>query len=241
VSAGQSLQYGFLGGLRRYADQHKASVRTFAVATVLVAIVAYFIMHTARQPEVHQAAPVITMVTIQPPKPPPPPPPLPQPKMITQPKMVTPEAKPMQQPTPKNAPPKPASPSVQMGTSIHNNGAPDSFNLSGTPGGDGMLDGGGGGGGSRWGYYAGMVQTQIQEALQKNRVTRNITAGLEVRIWADASGMVTRVALDKSSGDPAVDDAVTNQVLRNLQLNQPPPSDMPMPIVMSLTGEQTMQ
>jgi TonB family protein len=61
-----------------------------------------------------------------------------------------------------------------------------------------------------------------------------------VRIWADADGLITRVELSKSSGNAALDDAVENQVLRHLQLSQPPPPDMPMPIVMKLTSEQPL-
>ena len=221
--------------------EHPNAVRTGAVGAVLLAVVAFLALHTSRQPPPHQA-PTITMVMIQPPKPPPPPPPLPQPKMVVQPKMTVPTVKPMipNQPA-KAAPPKaPAPAAVPMGTSIHNNGPADAFNLSGTPGGNGFLGGGGGGGGgSRWGYYAEQVQPQIQAALQRNRTTRHAAAGVGVQIWADASGNVTRVELIKASGNPAIDDAVRNDVLSHMRFPQPP-ADMPMPIVLSLTGQSNL-
>lgn len=224
---------------RAFAAEHRSSVLTGTVGAIFAGAAAFFLMHSAPQGPAPKPPPAVTMVMIRPQPPPPPPPPLPQPKTIVQPKMTTPEVKPMIPNTPpKAAPPRPAAPAqTAMGTSIHSNGPADAFNLNGTPGGNGMFDGGGGGGGSRWGYYASVVQVQIQQALQKNPVTRKASAGLAVRIWADADGVVTRVELDKSSGNRTVDEAVTNQVLRNLRLSEPPPSDMPMPIVMSLTGE----
>lgn len=234
-------QRGMVGRAAGFAARHRASAITLGIGAVLGLLLLYALLHTAREPAVHQP-PVITMVIIQPPKPPPPPPPLPQPKMITQPKMTVPQQKPMipNQP-PKAAPPKPAGPPAPaLGTSIHNNGPADSFDLSGDTSGNGVIGGGGGGGGgSRWGYYAGTVQAQIEAALSRNPVTRNASAGLEVRIWADAGGRVTRVALVKSSGDPAVDSAIANDVLAGMQL-QPPPADMPMPMVMSLTGQSPL-
>lgn len=223
-----------------FAAEHRTSVGATGTFIIIAGVLAFILLHSARQAP-PPPPPHVTMVVIQPPKPPPPPP-LPQPKTIVQPKMTAPEQKPLipNQP-PKPAPPKPAAPAATpMGTSIHNNGPADAFNLNGNPGGNGFLNGGAGGGGSRWGYYAAEVQSQIQSALQKNKITRNASAGLQVRIWADAGGAVTRVELDKSSSDPRVDDAIKNQVLLHLRFNQPPPSDMPMPIVMSLTGEQPL-
>ena len=220
--------------------EHPNAVRTGVIGVVLLGLAAFFVMHSARQPAPHQA-PTITMVMIQPPKPPPPPPPLPQPKMVQQPKVTIPQIKPLipNQPA-KPAPPKPAATAaVPLGTSIHNNGPADAFNLSGTPGGNGFLGGGGGGGGSRWGYYAEQVQSQIQSALQRDKATRNASAGLQVQIWADPSGAVTRVELVKTSGNPAIDAAVRDDVLAHMRLPQPP-SDMPMPIVLSLTGTSTL-
>jgi protein TonB len=220
-----------------YADEHRSSVAVGGVVILLASLAAYFLLHSSR-PEPPRPPPVITMVVIQPPKPPPPPPPLPQPKTIVQPKMTTPVQKPVvpNQP-PKAAPPK-ASSAPALGTSLKSNGTSNAFDLGGNAGGDGLLGGNGEGGGG--GSYAAAVQGQIQDALQKNPVTRQANAGLVVAIWADASGRITRVHVEKSSGSTAVDDAVENQVLPNLQLYPPPPGTQ-MPIVMSLTGEQPLQ
>jgi len=226
-------QRGLLGRVGGFAGRHRAPVITLGIGAILAALLLYALLNTASQPVAKQAPPV-TMVIVQPPKPPPPPPPLPQPKMITPPKESLPEPKPMipNQP-PKAAPPKPAGPPApSLGTAIHNNGAADSFDLSGNTG-DGVIGGGGGGGGG--GSYEGAVAADIEAALASNPVTRNADAGLQVRIWVNANGVVARVALDKSSGQPAVDTAIDNQILPGMQLPSPPPGT-PMPMLVRLTG-----
>lgn len=203
-------------------------------ALLIAGALGYILTHSSR-PEPPPPPRPVTMVTIQPPKPPPPPPPPPQQKTITPPKMTTPTMKPV---TPTHTPPKAPSPS-HVGTSIHGNG-PNAFDLSGTPGGMGFGNGEGGGG-SALSYFEGIISAQIRDALQKNPVTRKASAGLQIYLWVDASGTVTRVRLVKSSEDPKLDDAVTNQVLSGLRLTQLPPAGTPMPIQIALTGEQPLQ
>lgn len=168
-------QQNMLTRAKAFAEQHRSSVRVGTIGVVVLGLAAFFMLHTAGQAPVHQA-PVITMVMIQPQKPPPPPPPPPQQKMIVQPKMTVPETKPMipNQP-PKAAPPRPAAPaSIPMGTSIHSNAPADAFNLTGDPGGNGLLDGGGGGGGgSRWGWYQSVMQEQVSTPLTRRPSLRH--------------------------------------------------------------------
>jgi periplasmic protein TonB len=62
---------------------------------------------------------------------------------------------------------------------------------------------------------------------------------LKVKIWADASGRISRAALAGSTGDPELDRALAQEVLTGLQLSEPPPGDMPMPIVMKITARRS--
>ena len=95
------------------------------------------------------------------------------------------------------------------------------------------------GGKTKWGWYASQVQTRIGDAMRKNPRTRKASARIEVRIWADAAtGRVTRAALVSSTGDTAMDAAIRDEVLTGLQLDQPPPEGMPMPIVMRVTARR---
>jgi len=222
-----------------YIASHKSTVAVGVIGVTLAVAVTVLMQHTTRETPPKPPQP-ITMVMIKPQPPPPPPPPMQQPKTIAPPKMATPVAKPIVQNTPpKAAPPKAPGPAeTRMGTSIHGAGS-DAFDLSGDPGGNGMFSGGGGGGGDAVAYYESQVETQIQQALQKNPVTRRATAGLRVSISVDSDGAVTAVTLDKSSGDATVDQTIIDGILRRMRFPAPP-LGQPASMDMSLTGEQPL-
>jgi outer membrane biosynthesis protein TonB len=177
----------------------------------------------------------LTVVNIIPPPPPPPPP---EQKMIEQPK-VTEETKMVEQPIdekPADEPMKdakndepPGPPKLDMAPN-----APNGM-FQASPGGNPYGRGGGGGGGSRWGWYASMVQTQIEAALRANEKTRNAATQVQLRIWADGTGRINRVELASSTGSAELDATIRNDVLGRLTLREPPPSDMPMPMVTRVT------
>ena len=141
---------------------------------------------------------------------------------------------------PPDESPAPEEPPTDLTTGLTGDG-PNSFGLSGgKPGGGTGRIGGTGGGkkGSRFGWYAGKVQTSIADALRRNPATRNATFSLQVKIWPDANGRITRAQLIGTSGDSAVDQAIRNQALTGLQLPEAPPADMPTPIVLRLTARK---
>jgi periplasmic protein TonB len=183
----------------------------------------------------------ITIVNITPPPPPPPPPPqqMPEQKIIEQPKMAEPEIKeekPVEKP--KDEPAKDAKndePPGPLALDAKAVGPGDLFNLAGKPGGRPY---GGGGGGSRWGWYASIVQAQIESALRANSKTRRAVMQLQIRLWADSSGRVNRVQLVSSTGDSELDSAIRDDVLGSLMLREPPPKDMPMPMVTRVTARR---
>ncbi len=176
------------------------------------------------------------MVHLQPPPPlPPPPPPPPPPKLPPpppQPKMVeqTPPKPNEAKPKPDNkSPDKPPGPPGPAAT-----GPASEFGLGGGGGGGGGI-GGDDGGGSKYGWYANSVINSIHDALARNDKTKDAKFRIKVRIWVGQDARITRASIS-STGDPAVDDAIKNQVLIGNSLPEPPPSDMPMPIVMMLTA-----
>src|SRR5258708_10068391 len=118
----------------------------------------------------------VTFVKLLPPVPTPTPPPPPQStprpeEMIEQKQMMEPETKPIhpdekpKEENKKQAPPGP------LGVNAKGEGQGDAFGLVGRPGGNGLLNGGGGGSGSRFGWYAGQVQSRIEQALRDNSHT----------------------------------------------------------------------
>jgi hypothetical protein len=98
---------------------------------------------------------------------------------------------------------------------------------------------GGRGGGSKYGYFASQAQKSIAEAMRSHPRVRTASFTLTARIWADASGRVTRATLAGSTGDSALDAALKAEVLSGLLLPDPPPAGMPMPIVMRLNARKS--
>ena len=212
------------GFLRRYGI-----VMGVAAVIIIVGVTVARQLASSRTPPPRREQ-EITMVKLLPPPllppPPPPPPEVQEQKMIEQTPVDDKESKPDD---------KPAPPSPSLGTGIKGNGPADGFGLSGS-GGNGSLGGSGGHVGSRWGWYAGEVQAAIGDALRKNDHTRNAGFRDEIRVWLDRTGRVTRAQLVSSTGDPAFEQAIKDNALNGLQLPDPPPAGMPMPIVMRVTA-----
>lgn len=168
------------------------------------------------------------------PPPPPPPPPPSEPPPPEEEEMVTQEPVPEDEPAPEESAPEPPS-DLDLGP--------------GSAGGTGPSIGGGAGGNgrngigrrtpsSKFGWYAAKVQSAIREALGRNPSTRSATMSVQVKIWADSNGRITRAQLVGSSGNPTVDQSIKSQVLAGLQLPQAPPADMPMPINLRITARK---
>jgi hypothetical protein len=59
-----------------------------------------------------------------------------------------------------------------------------------------------------------------------------------VRVWPDSSGKIARVQVTGTTGDSALDNAIRNEVLSGLNLNEAPPEGMPVPIVLRLVARR---
>lgn len=134
------------------------------------------------------------------------------------------------------APDKPAD--EPLGTAIAG-GDGSGLGLGGGGGGSGLIGGSSGRkGATRWGWYADSVNRRISDALRGNSVTKKASAVITVKIWPDSTGRINKAVLGGTTGDPAVDEAIKNQVLVGLVLNEPPPSDMPLPINLRITARK---
>lgn len=229
---------GIATRMSSFARQHGAATGAGIGAVAVIAVIAVLFLSGDDAPPPRKVQD-FTIVTVMPPPPPPPPPPeqkLPEPEMIEQTPITDPEIKEEAKvEEPKEAPPDDSSepPPGPLGLDQAAEGPGDNFNLVGRPGGRGLL--GGGGGGSRWGYYSAMVQQQIEAALRANPKTRNSVTQVQVRLWADGTGRVTRVQIVSSTGDAEIDAVIRGEVLASLALREPPPTDMPMPMVARIT------
>ena len=226
----------------RPTGRHAALLRYGATLLAIIAFVGVAIFFLRGQDDMPPPRQVreLTVVNIVPPPPPPPPPPMPEQKMIEQPKMAEPEFK-EEKPVdkPKDEPAKDAKndePPGPLSLDAKAVGPGDLFNLGSKVGGNPY--GGGGGGGSRWGWYSTIVTEQATAALRANPKTRNMATQIQVRLWADGTGRVTRVAISPSTGDAELDAIIRDEVLGRLMLREPPPRDMPMPVVTRVTARR---
>ena len=177
----------------------------------------------------------VVKITSLPPPPPPPPPkviPPPPPKMekkIEQPPM---EKTPENKPKPSDEPPK------GLGTSIKGSGP--GMGLGSGRGLGGVIGGTGNGDGSARlaSLYAGKAGTRIEQELRTHRKTRTASLRVEVRIWPDSTGKITKVALAGTTGDASLDEAIKSEILMGLQIQEPPPQGMKMPIVLRLNARR---
>ncbi|NVO18004.1 MAG: TonB C-terminal domain-containing protein [Rhodoplanes sp.] len=212
----------------------------FAVGgAVVVAIAAAGFLLSGGDPDPPRRVQEFMIVNIPPPPPPPPPEvqPPPEQQMVEQPKMVEPEIKqekPVEQP--KDEKPNDSRSDEPPGPLALDADAKGPGDMAAKKGGRPIT--GGGGGGSRWGWYATMVQTQLEQALRSNPKTKNAVMQVQVRVWADSSGRISRIVLVSSTGSADVDDAIRNEVMAGIVLREPPPADMPMPMVTRITARR---
>ncbi|WP_342325169.1 energy transducer TonB [Kosakonia sp. BYX6] len=214
----------------------------YLIAIALAAAVGWQLWQWLSAPAgVQRKAPEVTTIIPLPPPPPPPPKPEPPPEPETPPPEQT-----MVEPTPVEKPapeePKPA----EEPKAADNNAQPmqmnsdaqagsDAFNIGAGSGG-GMAGSGGAGriGNATYGQYLGYA---LQKLVRENDSTGYLAYQLDVDIWIDREGRVTRAEIRRSSGDADVDEKVAT-VLRNAVLTQRPTTTTTMPVKVRLNSRR---
>jgi outer membrane biosynthesis protein TonB len=235
--------------LREYLRANGTTVGVAAALVLLAGLGIHWIVGQKSEPssprKVMQFAMVNVQPTPQPKLPPPPPPPTPQ-KVDDEPQPDRHDLRPMDLP-PDAAPPPAGAPAGPLALAEEGTGPGDAFNLAGNPGGRGILSGGGlgdgtgvgGGGGdaaSRWAWFYGRMQPDVEAVLRRSRRLSAVAAVAELRLWWDESGRITRVQPVRPSPDPTLDQEF--EALVGLQLRHPPPPDLPMPVVMRVQARR---
>ena len=189
-----------------------------------------------------------SMVRLPPPPPPkvaPPPPPQVTPQKVEEQEEQRDrvELKPMQTLPPDE--PKPDPGSGRLSLAAEGDGPGDAFNLVGNPGGRGLLSGGGLGDGSgdgigsgdglaqRYGWYYAKIASDIEDRLRRSKKLQTASVRVEIRVWAEPGGRISRVQLVRATGQPEIDEAIRG--LAGIELRTPPPDDIPMPMIARLT------
>jgi periplasmic protein TonB len=224
-----------------FAEKHGAKI-VGLVAILLCGAAAFWFMNKPKEKPRPKAATMVNITPVMPPPPPPPPPPPKPEEPEPEPEQEMEEEQAFEPEVASEAPPEPQDAAPEpIGTSITGDGPADGFGLSNKTGGGGMGGriGGIGGGGSKYGGYAAKVQSAVANAMRQNSTTRSAVMTVDVKIWADQLGRVTRAQLGRSTGNPDLDRAIREDVLGNLRLPEPPPAEMPMPINLRLTARKS--
>lgn len=175
------------------------------------------------------------------PLPPPPPPPPPQPPKPPEPEKVVqpqpqPDLKPAEQPKPDQKAPTPANDLAKpMQMNTESQAGSDAFNIGAGSGGGMSGSGGGGLGNATYGQY---LSQAFQRALSEDDTIRLLTYRLEVNLWLNEAGQVTRVELVKSSGEGDTDAKVVAALRKVPALEHKPPKSLSLPVLMSLQGRR---
>jgi periplasmic protein TonB len=204
----------------RYVPLIALAVLVLVVAGGAIWIVRNFLGSAAPpQKKVAQEIHIIRPPPEQLPPPPPPPPP--------EEKVDIPDPQPEPEPSPSDEPP----PGEQLGLDAEGSGAGDGFGLAARKGGRDLLASGG----SAYTWYAGLLKNEILDRLQDEQRARTGTSySVPVRAWVRDDGTIERLELAKSTGDRARDEAIQKMLTRISRLPQPPPPNMPQPMVLRI-------
>lgn len=176
------------------------------------------VMHFIQGSDKPEPPKIQTISLIKPPPPKPPEEKPPEPQKIDKPKEEVKLDQP-QPPQPEAPPPPPGGipdgPAGGMATDL--------------AAGSGIGIGGGGDRDERRSWYSNMISRQLEDELRRAKRLQGKDYKVVAQIWFNPSGGVSRVQLDKGTGDSELDEALRQEILR-VSLRDPLPADIPQPV-----------
>ena len=199
---------------------------------LLLGLLTYMVKSLMAGGDSHKKA--MTTVKLLPDTPPPPPPPPPKEPPKEQPKEVK-EVKEIPQPKPDQAPPAEV---LKMEGAAGDGPSPFAAGAVNNEykGGDVGTKIGGGPSKYQFAYYTGMIKTQIEQAIAKDKTLANGSYKLVVKVWVSGNGHIERFEIVGSSGDAMIDGLIKKTVSEMPPLSESPPSDMPQPVKLKVTA-----
>lgn len=95
---------------------------------------------------------------------------------------------------------------------------------------------GGGGGGMQFAFFSSALQRHIQQELARNRALKLGDYRVLVNVWIDAQGVMRRVELAESTGNPDTDRAIREALNQLPPLRTAVPENLPQPIRLRITN-----
>jgi len=203
---------------------HKRSLRSrmpliggLLFMALFTAAVIWGVMGFIKDSGAPQRPKIQTISLVKPPPPKPPEEKPPEPEKIEQPREEVKLDQP--QPTPEAPPPPPGGipdgPAGGMATDL--------------AAGSGIGIGGGGAGDERRNWYSRMISRQLEDGLKRAKRLQGKNYRVVAQIWFSPAGAVSRVQLDKGTGDSELDEAL-RQEIQQVSLRDPLPDDIPQPV-----------
>lgn len=211
-------------------------VTRFVIALVVIAVlagIAYGIkkMFSGGTTQKKQ----ITTVKLLPDTPPPPPPPPPK-----EPPKETPKEQPKE--TPKEPEPKPveAPPAENLKMEGAAGDGPSPFQ-AGTVNNEykgGAVATIGSDGGVKFRWYAGLVKSQIERAIERDKKLTQGQYKIVVSVWLKPNGQFERLSVEQSDSTPEIEQGIREALNDLPAMQESPPENMPMPIRMRITAKK---
>jgi protein TonB len=153
-------------------------------------------------------------------------PPPPPPKIEEKPPEIKRETVQEPVPQPQNDNPPPGE---NLGVDAEGTGG-DSFGLVGRKGGLGLLDGG------PFGSYKNGLRADMLEYLRNYRKARRTSYTIVLHLWIARDGRVERVEMKSATGVADLDATLRLALADFKKVREPPPLEMPQPVVLRLTS-----
>jgi periplasmic protein TonB len=177
----------------------------------------------------------ITTVKLLPDTPPPPPPPPPK-----EPPKETPKEQPKE--APKEPEPKPAetppAETLKMEGAAGDGPSPFQSGAVNNEYKGGAVATIGSDGGVKFRWYAGLVKSQIERAIERDKKLTQGQYKIVVSVWLKPNGQFERLSVDQSDTTPEIEQGIREALNDLPAMQDSPPENMPMPIRLRISAKK---
>lgn len=176
----------------------------------------------------------VTTIKLLPDTPPPPPPPPPKEPPKEQVKEQPKEIK-VEQPKPAETPP---AEQLKMEGAAGNGPSPFAAGAVNNEYKGGEIKTIGSDGGAKFNWYAGVVKSQIETALEKDKQLTTAQYKVIVSVWLKQTGEIDRLELSGAEASEDIQHAIKTALQNMPAMREAPPQDMPQPIKLRITARK---